>query len=105
MLQIMSGQEDKKKYPTLSARISEDFEKKFDDLLKYVQRENPIVDKPILLRMLVGADTRIAYDPAWRDFLSGVLDSLPEVDQPPRSGRGFYDAARRKRLGRGKKDD
>ena len=75
MLQTMTAQIDKKKYPTISARVPKDFEKKFDDLLKFVQRDHPTLDKPMLVRMILGSDTRIPIKQEWRDYLMGLRDT------------------------------
>jgi hypothetical protein len=85
MLQIMTSKEDKKKYPTLSARVPGEFEKRFDHLLGFIQKDHPTLDKPTFVRMLLGCDTRIAIKQIWRDYLSGNIQILPgEPDDPAR---------------------
>jgi hypothetical protein len=84
MLQTMTAQTDTKKYPTLSARVTKEYEKKFEDLLKFVQIEHPTLDKPTFVRMLLNCDTRIAIKNEWREYLSGLRDSPGELDQPSR---------------------
>ncbi len=85
MLQRMTAQRDARKYPTLQFRISPEQKDKFDELLAAIQRDNPLIDAPTLARIFMGFETRIPFNPEWRKFLSGEINSLSgEQNDEPR---------------------
>jgi hypothetical protein len=67
---------DKKKYPTASTRVSFEWQKRFNDLLQFVRRNHPTMEAPVLLRLLLGADTRVDVEEGWREYLSGKIEVL-----------------------------